>query len=382
LVALVIPANDTIATKQQIDATKSEVGDAGMSPAALDAQLATAQNVALKEQVDKHSARLSSSISSAIANTRKLLTLLRESVDKDTPSGKSELAAVDGLWEELEHLFNAAKQAQSALPEFLGKQEDNMRLYHNASVNEAMQELQGELNLQHKKVNIQYVFGPAFHVRANHTCRHDLILDHQHVFQDYKSRTDAKLKTLAELDERVSRLTLDKGLLKTELDNYRKQLKEAMTAQSDNAKTTTELQKELQTAITSKQELASENESLRSAVGKLQKNLKDEELLHMARCEELAGVVEARNDDAEAREGLENLVKELRVKQSATTTEIEAIKAESENLQQKFKNLSYEYSAIFAVCVTLELFSRILTLTSSIEVQPAGENTHRKRQQA
>ena len=85
---------------------------------------------------------------------------------------------------------------QAALPQFMEQQKDNMSLYHSSVVNEVIRDSQEELNLQHKKVNLQ----------------HSLILEHQQAFLNFKEDTEPKVKERTELQERVSRLTLDKGM--------------------------------------------------------------------------------------------------------------------------------------------------------------------------
>ena len=157
------PANNTaIATKEQIAASEEKSGEDSltMAPYNADAQLAIAQDKALKEEVDKHSASFSKSVSSAVTNTRRLLELIREAVKKDGDSSAAELKAVDDLWNELERLFEAANNAKAAWPSLMGKQKDNMNLYHNSMLNETLRDSQAELDMQHKKVNIQYVRPP------------------------------------------------------------------------------------------------------------------------------------------------------------------------------------------------------------------------------
>jgi hypothetical protein len=139
--------NNTIATKEQIAASHD---DSVMEVAAQDADvdLAIAQGNALKEEVDKHAAQFSRTVSSAVTNTRQLLELIREAVQKDDPTA---LKPVDDLWEELELLFSAAQGTKEALPSFLEKQRNNMALYHASVINETYRDSQQELNMQHKK---------------------------------------------------------------------------------------------------------------------------------------------------------------------------------------------------------------------------------------
>lgn len=183
--------DNTIATKEQIAAANgSHALDA--APQNADVELAFACGNILKEEVDKHVAKFSKTVSLAVTTTRRLLELIRESLQKDNAA---DLTTVDGLWAELERVFAAANAANAAVPVFLEKQRNNMSLYHASMMNEAMHDSQVELNIQHKKVNIQ----------------HNIILEHHEAFEDYKAYTAVKLKEFDDLQERLSRLTLEKG---------------------------------------------------------------------------------------------------------------------------------------------------------------------------
>jgi hypothetical protein len=159
--AIPVPStpNSPIAAKEQVAATAS-TNEPDLAMAKVlnpDTQLAFAQNVALKEDVAKHIAQFGKSVRTAVENTHRLLNLIRDSIKQDDPAAAVKLQTVDNLWAELEYLFKAADNAKIALPEFLVKHEENMGLYHASMLNETIQNSQAELNLQHKKVNIQYV---------------------------------------------------------------------------------------------------------------------------------------------------------------------------------------------------------------------------------
>lgn len=227
-------ASNAIATQQQIAAL--DVAKVVKPPAV---ELAVEQAGKLKKEVEDHTTSFSKALASAVENTRELLRLLRES------SPNSELT--DSLWQELEKLFKAASTAKSALPEFMENQRNNMSLYHSSMMAETIQETQAELNLQHKKVNTQ----------------HDLLLEQQEAFQSYKARTNSSLKELENLQERVSRLTLEKGNFKTEVDKYKAMLEQEIASKVEDRKTTDALQTELETLVSSKKQLEVENETLR-----------------------------------------------------------------------------------------------------------------------
>jgi hypothetical protein len=143
------PANNTIATREQIAATHEESA-VDVARHNSDAQLAIAQGNALKEEVDHHAAHFSRTISSAVTNTRRLLELIREAVQKEDPTA---LKSVDNLWTELEQLFKASQGTKEALPNFLEKQRNNMALYHASVMNETYRDSQDELNIQYRKVS-------------------------------------------------------------------------------------------------------------------------------------------------------------------------------------------------------------------------------------
>jgi regulator of replication initiation timing len=93
--------------------------------------------------------------------------------------------------------------------------------------------------------------------------QHNLLLEQQEAFQNYRSRTDPSLKELKNIQECVSRLTLEKGNFKTEVDKYKAMLEQEIASKAEDRKTTDALQKELETLITSKKQLEMENETLR-----------------------------------------------------------------------------------------------------------------------
>lgn len=93
------------------------------------------------------------------------------------------------------------------------RQRDHMSLYHSSMMNETIRETQQELNLQHKKVNTQ----------------HNLIPEQQDAFQNYKAQMATKLKELERLQERVSRLTLEKGNFRTEVGDTNESTTSSLT---------------------------------------------------------------------------------------------------------------------------------------------------------
>ena len=148
--AAVAPSPDNvIATKEQIATTNTARTALDTAEDNADAQLAIAQGHNTRNEVENHTAKLSRTLSSTVANTRRLLELIRESM----PAADATESPVDQLWAELEQLFDATSDAKAALPAFLEKQRNNMSLYHNSMMNEAVRDTQEELNISHKKVS-------------------------------------------------------------------------------------------------------------------------------------------------------------------------------------------------------------------------------------
>jgi hypothetical protein len=326
----VAPPNSTIATREQIAASHDDPAvDAAAQNA--DAQLAIAQGNALKEEVNKHSAKVSHAVSSAVTNTRRLLELIREAVQKEDPSG---LKKVDNLWTELEQLVAAANGAKDALPNFLEKQRNNMALYHGSVVNETYRESQEELNLQSKKINLQ----------------HSLILEHQQAFQDYKAQTASKLKEIEELQERVSRLTLEKGHFRGEIDKYAQLLEQEQATKAEELKKAEGLQKELETLTAMKVQLNSKVESLLQTIGELQDKIKTTEHQITERfTTELQEKSSLLSKEYAKTANLNTLISTLKVQENNAKQDLMKAKTETKAANEKYSCMATEHSQAFQV---------------------------------
>jgi hypothetical protein len=324
--------NNAIATMEQIAASHDDsAGDAATQNS--DAQLAAAQGNALREEVDKHAAKFSRTVSSAVTNTRRLLELIREAVQKED---SSTLKTVDILWAELEQLFAAAKNAKDALPTFLEKQRNNMALYHSSMMNETFRESQDELNLQHKKVSLQ----------------HGLILEHQQAFQDYKAQTVSKLKEIEELQERVSRLTLEKGHFRGEIDKYAKMLELEQATKAEDLQKAEALQKELETIATSKNELLLEVEGLEKTISELHEKVQTTEHEITAR---YTNKLQAKSNMLEKETiktaSLSATVNTLKEQESSAKQEMAKANAAIKTVTEKYSRMATEHSQTFSVRV-------------------------------
>jgi chromosome segregation ATPase len=295
------------------------------------AELAFAQGNSLKDEVEKHSTKFATTVSATVTNTRKLLKLIREALNKDDAPA---LEMVEELWTELEQLFDAARQSKDALPSFMEKQRNNMALYHATVMNETYRESQEELNMQHKKVNLQ----------------HGLILEHQQAFQEYKEMTASRLKELEDLQERVSRLTLEKGNFRGEIDKYTKLLEQEQSTKADELKKVVDLHKELETLVASKKQLQDETEVLRKTTGDLEeKTAAAEQKLVDRYTSELKAKDDQLGREATKIMSLNTLINSLKGDEGNNKKEVEKLRMELKNLNEKYTRMGVEHSKAFAV---------------------------------
>ncbi|ORY13140.1 hypothetical protein BCR34DRAFT_535926 [Clohesyomyces aquaticus] len=321
-----------VATREQISA--SERAMPVMAPSDdynPGTQLAMVQSANLKEDVDKHSAFVDKSLSTTVFNIRQLLNLIRTSVTKDNKALEEELKAVEELWSELEQLFRVAKEAKDAVPRFMDKQKENMSLYHSSCMKDAMNDSQQEVDIQLKKVNIQ----------------NTLILEQQQAFLDYKASTEKKLKNLGELQERCSRLTLERGLLTTERDTFKQQVEASCASSEEGLKVVEYLQAEVSKLQVSKQELVSDNDSLRKDVSDLQNQLESMKQKISDHFEkEVSRLNDLLSKESQKCVALDSLVRTLRSGDSGMKAELDKMKELQRNQQLKFTNQANEFAAI------------------------------------
>jgi hypothetical protein len=306
-------------------------------------QLAVAHGNALKEDVDKHAARFSTVVSSTITNTRRLLDLIREASSNATKS------TVEALWRELEELYAALNDTKAALPTFLEKQRNNMSLYHNAMMNQMIKETQDELNIQHKKVSchrrVHVLMTLAESRQLQVNIQHSLILEHQEAFQAYNEQTASKLKDMDALQERVSRLTLEKGNLRTELDRHIQLLEEEHSTKAEGVSKADALQKELETVMDSKKQLLTEVDTLRQRLEAHQDKAKVEQLS----AEQFHLVTSQLAEERGKTIALQTMVNTLSESEHAARIDAEKVKNENKTLSEKYSNQAAEYAQVFMV---------------------------------
>ncbi len=322
----VLSSIETIATKTQVAATDLTLQNAGT-------QLALLQGNALKQEVEKHAARLTNTISATIMNTRQLLELLRKSMEKEN---LTDAKIIEHLWAELEQLFTAAQETRAAIPTFIEKQRNSTSLYYASMMNETMQENQEELNIQNKKLNIQS----------------SLIIEQQEAFNDYKLQIAGRLQELQNLHDQVSRLTLEKGHIRAELEESNKLLAEEKAAKKKVNQVCDSLRHEQEALLTSETNLQAECDTLRMELGELQEKSKSTEQQTVGR---LTAELQAKVDElAKVAQKITDLNAEIRAMKDETVNakmETEKLKTENKTVSEKYKMLSGEHGVAFTVRV-------------------------------
>lgn len=324
LAAAAIPtslADSAIATKQQL--TFLETAPHVIPPAA---ELAIERGTALNKEVEGHTTKLAKELSNDVLNTRQLLSLLYK-----TTAGSG---VVNNLWHELEQLFEVLGGPKAALPDFLERQCNNMSLYHSSNVNETIRKTQAELNLQRKKANTQ----------------HELIHEQQEAFQTYRGHTASSLKEFESLQERISRLTLEKGNFRTELEKYKTLLEKETTSNVENLQMADALQQELATLVSTKKQLQEENESLRkSTTDQLEQLKKVERKVTDRFIDELASKSEELQKESAKVVSLDALLSTLKSSEISTKKDFEKLKNDNRLLSVKYHNQAAEHARTSSV---------------------------------
>jgi hypothetical protein len=160
-----------------------------------------------------------------------ILILISDSIKQERPdTAVASLKAVESLRLEMQKLIGATRQAQGALPYFLEKQKENSNLMAGAKIQEAHHDIQRELDHKDKKIKLG----------------EELVFGQQQAFKDVEAEADYKT---AELQERLTRLHMELGLVRTELNTMNGQLEKAHEAEKDAVKVRDELKQKLATLV-------------------------------------------------------------------------------------------------------------------------------------
>ncbi|KAF1972501.1 hypothetical protein BU23DRAFT_599585 [Bimuria novae-zelandiae CBS 107.79] len=322
-------AERTIATREQIDAAAAKAAERAQSDGL---ELAQAQTMAIQEEVAQHTSEVERTISKMNSTIRQNLVLIREAIEKECPeTAAASLQIVDTLWNDLEKLFAAARDAKEATPRFLKKQKQNIGLIVATKVLEVHEDVQQEMNCKDKKFNLMQ----------------EQVLGWQQAIHNVKANFDNKN---ADLQERLGRVQLEHGLLKDELDNAKNQLATALTAEKHATKVAEELQKQMESLNQSKAGIVTDNDNLRTTIKNLETKLKAvEEKATEYYEKEMRSMTEKLQKEQQKATALDTDLKVLRQTEEATRKESEKVKSEYKLLSEKYKNQGGVYAKVTEV---------------------------------
>lgn len=188
--------------------------------------------------------------------------------------------------------------------------------------------------------------------------QHGLILEHQQAFQDYKAQTASKLKEIDDLQERVSRLTLEKGNFRKEIDKYAKMLEHEQSTKAEDFKKVDALQGQLESLVDSKKQLLAEVDGLQKTICDLQEKMQSaEQQLTDRFTTELKEKTELLAKETAKVTNLNSLISNLRTQESNVKIEMSKLSAESKLINDKYNRMASEHSQAFSVSHRVEKVS-------------------------
>lgn len=146
------------------------------------------------------------------------------------------------------------------------------------------------------------------------------------------------------LQERVSRLTLEKGNLRTEVDKYTQLLEQERAAKAEELHRVDVLQKELEALMDAKKQLELEVDTLRKKLNDRQEETKTTQ--HEA---ELKSITDKLTEETEKTTALEAMISSLAERERTARLDAEKANKENKALNEKYSNQSAERANAFTV---------------------------------
>ncbi|KAF2502608.1 hypothetical protein BU16DRAFT_521330 [Lophium mytilinum] len=147
-------------------------------------------------------------VSSVMTNLRALHEEVHQAVTEQNQDRA--LKAIDKMSYEIAKLSRFSTELEAYRHSVLSTQEENHKFELQAAIQETMRTSFAEIEAYQRKLSLQ----------------NDVILGQQKAFNDYRANSSAKLIEMGEASEKVSRLTLDRGLLKSELHKCHSKVRE------------------------------------------------------------------------------------------------------------------------------------------------------------
>ncbi|KAJ4351152.1 uncharacterized protein N0V89_006491 [Didymosphaeria variabile] len=306
--------DNVLAIREQIAA-----GSAAVPFQSTGVQLAQAQGQALEQEIAQH----------RLVIDQTILNMITDAIKQDRPdTADASLKVVANLQQELQKLVEATRRAQGALPYFLERQKENSSLLASTKIQEAHRDIQQELALKDKKI----LLGQELH------------LEQQQAYKDVEANANNRT---TELQERLTRIHMEHGLLKTELEGTNAQLKKAQATENDAVKAREELEEKLSMLKESKDSLSAKNANIRGTIKDLENKLQAAEKKATEHYEkELRSLTDQLQKEHQKATSLEANLKMLRQADETSRREVEKAKAESKLLSEKYNDQSREYAKV------------------------------------
>jgi chromosome segregation ATPase len=151
-----------------------------------------------------------------------------------------------------------------------------------------------------------------------------------------------------DLQERVSRLTLEKGNFRSEIGKYVKLLEEERSTKAEDLRKVNDLQKELDTLVESKKQLLAKIDTLRKQVEDLQNKMQATEQEITDRfTAELKSKAELLMKETQKTTALNTMISQLKGGESTARLEADKAKKENQALNERYTNQAAEHSKAF-----------------------------------
>ena len=301
-------------------------------------QLALAQGEKLSGIITEYNTKFEKSLSASIGSLRALIESLRDTVKKTSGSDEKGIETINRLREELDRLFLLTTDMKQAVPKFIDQQKQNYVLYYQTALHSSIRQSYAEINMQKEKIDLQ----------------DSLILTQQKSFLQFQADTKVQLDQLAKFQERVSRLTLDRGLLKNELNKSKEDLEKMMASATDEKKTYEDLETHLKNLVATKKDLEVENQTLRNTLYESQLNalnaVKQSSEAKDRVAADTTALQERLQKETKLRQAAEALSVELKLQDGVNKAETTRLMNLNKMQLQKYNDQSNEFGMLTHVC--------------------------------
>ncbi|KAF2817631.1 uncharacterized protein BDZ99DRAFT_457356 [Mytilinidion resinicola] len=206
-------------------------------------------------EVSKHNMSYEKQVSAVMTKLRALHDELHQAIKQQ--SHADALNAADKMSFEIAELSRLATELDTHTHSFLSTQKENQKFQLQAVIQETMRTSFAEIESYQRKLSLQ----------------NDVILGQQKAFNEYRAESGAKMIEMAGASEKLSRSTLIRGLLKSELHECHADIRELQANAEKSNRTCESLSATITSLLASKQNLEKENASMRTELAKRAKEI-------------------------------------------------------------------------------------------------------------